>query len=196
MKHIRIRQGDITTFEVDAIVNAAHEALLGGGGVDGAIHRAAGEQLLQECRDIPDDNGVRCRTGEAYITRGWNLPAKHVIHTVAPKFAGGLIRRMVDGKPKAFFSSETQEEDNRKMMLCYQNCIQVADNHRLKSIAFPSLGTGNHAYPIETACPIAIKTINTMLPKMKHIGEVIFVCFSDDDFNFYTEKAKEILGSK
>ena len=194
-KNIHICLGDITKLAaVDAIVNAAHRALLGGGGVDGAIHKAAGEGLLMECRDIPCDNkGVRCKTGEAHITKGYNLPAKHVIHTVAPIFVGGIIRRNIDGVMTAIFNNVSPEDGNSLMAECYRNCIELAERHNLKSIAFPSLGTGGHAYPIEIACPIAIKTVIECLKKTKSVKDVVFVCFSSEDWEYYEETATEII---
>lgn len=196
-RKIRIAKGDITTLKVDAIVNAAHNALLGGGGVDGAIHKAAGPELLSACRGLEvDENGCRCKTGEAHITKGYNLPAKYVIHTVAPKFVGGLIRKIVDGKSVAIFSENCDKEGNLQMAMCYKNCLEIADQQGIESIAFPSLGTGGHAYPIETACPIALNTVLEYLPKTKNIKQVIFVCFSDSDYKFYGEQANQIFKDK
>ena len=185
---------DITTLNVDVIVNAAHESLMGGGGVDGAIHRAAGPFLLRECREIPSDsNGVRCKTGEAYITAAYNLPSKHVIHTVAPKFVGGIIRRKVGNEFQPIYKNVLPDTD-KDMENCYKRCIELADKNGLKSIAFPSLGTGGHAYPIELACPIAIKTTIQSLNNTVSLNRIIFVCFSQQDYDFYERNIIEITG--
>ena len=184
---------DIIELSVDAIVNAAHAKLMGGGGVDGAIHKAAGEMLLMACREIPcDKKGIRCKTGEAYLTKGYNLPAKHVIHTVAPIFAGGIIRRNVNGVMTAIFNNVTTENGDSQMAECYSNCMMVAEKNNLKSIAFPSLGTGGHAYPIESACPIAIKTVIEFLKTAKSVKGVTFACFSTEDLDFYVKTAAEL----
>ena len=199
--------GDITKLDVDAIVNAAHEALMGGGGVDGAIHRAAGPGLLSECRTISrNSDGVRCNTGDAHITGGHNLLARHVIHTVAPKFVGGIIRKKIDWQSvplgltlqdwsltKNIYKNAKPGTD-QDMENCYRNCMALADENKLKSIAFPSLGTGGHAYPLELACPIAIKTTLNALAKVSFVEKVIFVCFSQEDFDFYKTNIEEILG--
>jgi len=188
--------GDITAVKADAIVNAAHEALLGGGGVDGAIHKAAGPFLLRECREMPaDKNGVRCPTGEARITGAYNLIANHVIHTVAPKFIGGIIRREVNGKLEPIFKNAHPERDI-EMANCYKNCIKLADDNKLKSIAFPSLGTGGHAYPIEVACLIAINSTLEYLYNnaATNIEKVTFVCFSQVDYDYYEKTMNQIIG--
>jgi O-acetyl-ADP-ribose deacetylase (regulator of RNase III) len=203
---ISLMLGDITKLKVDAIVNAAHEALMGGGGVDGAIHRAAGPSLMSECRTIPrDSSGVRCNTGDAHITGGYNLPAKHVIHTVAPKFVGGIIRKKVANESiplglslqdwsltKNIYKNAKPGTD-ADMENCYRNCIALAEDNRLKSIAFPSLGTGGHAYPIELACPIAVKTTLKALASTKSLEKVVFVCFSQEDFDFYKATIEESI---
>jgi len=198
--------GDITKIKTDVIVNAAHEALMGGGGVDGAIHRAAGQGLMSECREIPKDKeGARCRVGEAHITGGYNLLAKHVIHTVAPKFVGGIIRKKVDGQSIPLgltledwsltrdIYKNAKPGTDQDMENCYRNCIELADKYKLKSIVFPSLGTGGHAYPIQIACPIAIKTTLSTLAKTNFIEKVIFVCFSDIDFDVYKTTIEKII---
>jgi len=159
---IKIIKGDITKIKVDAIVNAANKTLLGGGGVDGAIHRAAGPKLLEECKKLGG-----CETGEAKITRGYNLPAKYVIHTVGPIWQGG----------------EYNEEEN--LASCYKNSLKLAVENNIKSIAFPSISTGVYGFPIEKAAPIALKEVKNFLEKNKAIEQVIFVLFSETDFQIY-----------
>lgn len=155
-------RADITTLDVDAIVNAANTSLLGGGGVDGAIHRAAGPELLAECRAL---NG--CRTGEAKITKGWRLKARHVIHTVGPIWKDG-------GKGEA-----------GQLRSCYQNSLQIAAEHGLQSIAFPCISTGVYGYPADDAAAIAVKTAVQFMEKSSSIQRVIFCCFSDQDRRRY-----------
>jgi O-acetyl-ADP-ribose deacetylase (regulator of RNase III) len=158
---IEVRQGDITRLEVDAIVNAANTTLLGGGGVDGAIHRAAGPELLAECRKLGG-----CPTGEARITKGYNLPARFVIHTVGPVYRG-------------------RPGDSRLLASCYTNSLQQAADRRLASVAFPAISCGVYGYPIEAACRIAVDTTIAFLEAGPHPDKVIFVLFSDDDFEVY-----------
>ena len=155
-------QGDITRQPLDAIVNAANSTLLGGGGVDGAIHRAAGPELLEECRTIGG-----CPTGEARITKGYRLPAKHVIHTVGPVWSGGHR-----GEPEL-------------LRRCYVNALALAEKHGLKSIAFPSISTGAYRYPIEEAARIAMETVRQCLAHPTSVELVRFLCFSDRDLGVY-----------
>lgn len=158
---IEIRQGDITRLDVDAIVNAANTKLLGGGGVDGAIHRAAGPELLEECRTIGG-----CPTGEARITGGYNLPARHVIHTVGPVYSG---------KP----------QDSRLLTNCYLNSLTLAAENNLKTIAFPAISCGVYGYPIEAACKIAVDTSIEFLERHPSLEKIIFIQFSEMDFEVY-----------
>ena len=165
---IEIRQGDITKLEVDAIVNAANQSLLGGGGVDGAIHRAAGPDLLAECRTIGG-----CPTGEARITKGYRLPARYVIHTVGPVYSG---------KP----------QDSQLLTNCYENSLQLAVENKVASIAFPAISCGVYGYPIEDACKIAVDTTCNFLKTNKSVDKAIFVLFSDQDCQVYQNYLKSI----
>ena len=160
MKRLEILLDDITHLKVDAIVNAANSSLLGGGGVDGAIHRAAGPELLEECRKL---NG--CPTGEAKITKGYRLPAAHVIHTVGPVWYGGE-----QGEPQLLADA-------------YRNSLKLAEEHNLKSIAFPAISTGVYGYPKEEAAHIAIDTIREFLKE--YDMEVVLTAFSDGDLKRY-----------
>ncbi len=159
---IKLVQGDITKCEVDAIVNAANESLLGGGGVDGAIHRAAGPQLFAECRALGG-----CRTGQAKITQAHNLPAKHVIHTVGPIYHGGA-----KGEAKLLAS-------------CYRQSLELARAHECKSVAFPAISCGVYGYPIADAARIAIGTIREFLGENNLPERVLLVLFSASEFDAY-----------
>ena len=161
---IHIIKGDITTQHVEAIVNAANNSLLGGGGVDGAIHRAAGKELLEECKTL---NG--CETGEAKITNGYKLPAKYVIHTVGPVWKGG------------------NKNEEKLLEGCYRNSLKLAVEHNIKTIAFPSISTGVYRYPIEKASKVAIKTIYDFLQQHESVKKVVIVCFSQSDYDVYRE---------
>jgi O-acetyl-ADP-ribose deacetylase len=159
-------QGDITKQAVDAIVNAANERLLGGGGVDGAIHRAAGPELKEECRKIGG-----CPTGEARITKGYGLPARHVIHTVGPVWHGGS-----KGEPEL-------------LAACYRNSLELAVESGVKTIAFPGISTGIYGYPLESATRLAMTTVKDCLARMPAIEEVRFVTFGEEA----TEVARRVL---
>lgn len=162
MNRIAIRIGDITVETVDAIVNAAKNSLLGGGGVDGAIHRAAGMKLLEECRGIGG-----CPTGQARITSGFNLPARHIIHTVGPVWQGGG-----NGEPDLLAS-------------CYRECFALADERRLDSIAFPAISTGVYGYPLDEAAQIALGETRAYLDEGGSVEKIVFVCFDQANLDAY-----------
>ncbi len=166
-ERIRIIKGDITEQDVDAIVNAANNTLLGGGGVDGAIHRAAGPELLKECRAL---NG--CPTGEARITGGYRLPARHVIHTVGPVWRGG------------------RANEDELLASSYRNSLTLAATHELKSVAFPSISTGVYGFPVERAAAIAINEIWSFLEDHTSIEQVVMVLFNEAAYKSYTEALK------
>lgn len=161
---ISIVIADITTLKTDAIVNAANNALLGGGGVDGAIHKVAGLELFYECKKL---NG--CKTGQAKLTKGYNLPAKYVIHTVGPIWRGGF--------------------NNEALLLanCYQNSLKIAKEHNFKTIAFPSISTGIYSYPLEQASKIALMEIKIFINKPNEIEKIIICCFDQKTYDTYIQ---------
>lgn len=162
MPTIRAVQADITTLSIDAIVNAANEALSGGGGVDGAIHRAAGPRLLAACEAL-----MGCATGQAKLTPGFDLKARYVIHTVGPVWRGGT-------------SNEAQ-----LLASCYRQCIDIANRNTISSIAFPAISTGVFGYPVEDAAKVAIATVSAAVQGTAVIGEVVFCCYSSKDLAVY-----------
>lgn len=161
---IELIKGDITKIAVDAIVNAANTSLMGGGGVDGAIHQAGGITILEECRKIVARQGG-CKTGEAVITIAGNLPSKYVIHTVGPVYNGGY------------------KNEADKLASCYKNSLLLAIDNQCKSIAFPCISTGIYKYPIDEAARVAVETVSTFLTYSDKIEKVVFVCFDEENYN-------------
>ena len=170
LNRIQIIKGDITTLKVDAIVNAANTSLLGGGGVDGAIHKVAGVELLKECRKL---NG--CPTGEARITKGYRLPARYVIHTVGPIWHGGKNR------------------EDELLASCYKKSLKLSVRNKIKSIAFPAISTGVYRFPAERATRIAVQEIKKFLSEDSSIRKIIFICFDEKMYIVYLEIIKEIF---
>lgn len=163
-RKITVLRGDITRQRVNAIVNAANASLLGGGGVDGAIHRAAGTRLLEECRQLGG-----CLTGEAKITHGYDLPAPWVIHTVGPIWQGG------------------KQQEDELLARCYRNSLTLAEQHEIHTIAFPAISTGVYDFPLERATQIAIREVSQYLASHPAIEQVVFVCFSEEAYRCYIE---------
>ena len=168
---LSVVEGDITVQQVDVIVNAANSTLLGGGGVDGAIHRKAGPELLAECRTL---NG--CPTGEAKITKGYKLPAKWVIHTVGPVWRDG------------------QYGEDELLASCYRSCFALVEQHRLRSIAFPSISTGAYGFPMDRAARIAVAESARFLERNQSLEKVRLVCFGTNAFEIYAKAVKELAG--
>lgn len=168
---IEVIKGDITTISADAIVNAANSSLLGGGGVDGAIHRKGGQAILAECIKIRERQGG-CQTGEAVITTAGNLPAKYVIHTVGPFW---------NGKP----------ENDERLSSCYEKSLELAVENGLKTIAFPNISTGIYCFPKAEAAKIAIQTVRSF-NQAKAIDKVVFVCFDEDNFALYEKELSDL----
>jgi O-acetyl-ADP-ribose deacetylase len=163
---IEIVKGDITKLEVDAIVNAANSSLMGGGGVDGAIHRAGGPAILEACRAIVATQGS-CKTGEAVITTAGNLPASFVIHTVGPVWNGG------------------KKDEAIKLANCYRNSLLLAIENNIKTIAFPNISTGIYGYPKKEAAEVAVKTVSQFLSTNDSLQKVYFICFDEENFQLY-----------
>ena len=168
-RRLTVYEGDITKLPIDAIVNAANSSLLGGGGVDGAIHKAAGPKLLLECEKIGG-----CKTGEAHLTKGYDLPARWIIHTVGPVWQGGS------------FNEAILLED------CYRNSLNIAEENQLKKIAFPSISTGAYGYPVEQAAVIAVNVCSFFLDSSEIIEEIIFACFDRLTASIYEELIEKI----
>jgi O-acetyl-ADP-ribose deacetylase (regulator of RNase III) len=165
---VEVALGDITKLDVDAIVNAANKSLLGGGGVDGAIHRAAGKELLRDCETLGG-----CETGDAKITGGYKLPARHVIHAVGPRWSGG------------------HRDEDAKLASCYRRSLEIAAEHQLKSIAFPAISTGIYGFPSERAAPLVVKTVYDALAEFP-LERVIFCCFSEASADLHINALKEV----
>lgn len=171
LSKIELIKGDITKIKADAIVNAANSSLMGGGGVDGAIHRAGGAAILEECRKIAAKQGG-CKTGEAVITTGGNLPAKYVIHTVGPVWNGG------------------KKNEPALLASCYQNSLKLAIEYKLSSIAFPNISTGVYGYPKKEGAEIAVSTVFEFLQQNDFIDKVYFVCFDEENYQLYSSLIK------
>lgn len=170
---IELQKADITTVKVDAIVNAANTSLLGGGGIDGAIHRVGGQAILNDCRKIIAKQGG-CKVGEAVITTAGNLPAKYVIHTVGPVWNGG------------------QKQEREKLANCYRNSLQTALDNNCKSIAFPNISTGIYKFPKNEAAQIAVVTVSDFIKLTAYFDKIIFVCFDEENYRFIEEELKQV----
>ena len=170
---IELIKGDITKVKADAIVNAANSSLLGGGGVDGAIHNAGGKAILDDCIKIRNRQGG-CKTGEAVITTAGNLPAKFVIHTVGPVWNGG------------------NNNEEKLLAAAYRNSLILAEAHNIISIAFPNISTGIYGFPKNEAAGIALETVHTFIKADSGIGKVIFVCFDEENFSIYNDLLKKL----
>ena len=168
LERIKLLQGDITKIEAECIVNAANSSLLGGGGVDGAIHRAAGRELVQECRTLGG-----CKTSQAKITKGYRLPAKYVIHTVGPVYING------------------QHNEPELLASCYRNSLELAEKYGIRTIAFPCISTGIYRYPFEDACKVALDTITGFLNNGSEIDQVMLICYSQNDYARYAKIIEE-----
>ena len=168
---IAVIAGDITQQRVDAIVNAANTTLLGGGGVDGAIHRAAGPELLSECRTLGG-----CATGQAKITRGYKLPARWVIHTVGPVWHGGNYG------------------EDELLASCYRSCFALVEQHGIKTVAFPSISTGAYGFPMDRAARIAVREAKNFLERNQPVKKVVLVCFGASALEIYQAALREICG--
>ncbi|MBD3208187.1 MAG: O-acetyl-ADP-ribose deacetylase [Candidatus Nealsonbacteria bacterium] len=169
-KRINLIKGDITKVETEAVVNAANKSLLGGGGVDGAIHKAAGPELLKECKELGG-----CETGQAKITKGYNLPASFIIHTVGPVWQGG------------------DKGEKEKLASCYRNSLELAKKKAIESIAFPAISTGAYGFPIEKAAPIALREAKAFLDGNENLKKVVFVLFSSKDLKSYQAAYQSIF---
>jgi O-acetyl-ADP-ribose deacetylase len=170
---IEVIKGDITKVKADVIVNAANSSLMGGGGVDGAIHRAGGPAILEECKKIVARQGG-CRTGEAVITTAGNLPAKHVIHTVGPVWNGG------------------RQNERELLAWCYKNALQLAVENNCKTIAFPNISTGVYRFPKDEAATIAVNAVNDFLKKTHNLEKVIFICFDEENFKLIEKEVNAL----
>jgi O-acetyl-ADP-ribose deacetylase (regulator of RNase III) len=168
---IRLVQGDITTIKADAIVNAANTSLMGGGGVDGAIHRKGGPAILEDCKKIVARQGG-CPAGDAVITTGGNLPAKYVIHTVGPVWNGG------------------NKNEKKLLASCYMNTLLLAEQHAIKTIAFPNISTGIYRFPKEEAATIAVSTVQQFAAEYQSVDGIIFVCFDEENYAIYNQLIK------
>ena len=169
MNRIQLIQGDITKVEVDAVVNAANASLLGGGGVDGAIHKAGGPKILEACKQIREQQG-KCPPGEAVITTAGELPAKKVIHAVGP-----------------VWGDHPKEKSDQLLANCYRNSLQLAIKHNLATVAFPNISTGAYGFPKERAAGIAVQEVRDFLSDSEEIKSVHFVCYDDENFNIYNK---------